>query len=358
MKNNNNPELWVIKIGSSTITNNGNGLNENLARKWIKQIAILREKNISFLIVTSGAIAEGIRALNWVSKPSDFVSLQAAASVGQMSLIKFYETLFKELNISTAQILLTHGDFSNKERYSNVQNTIKKLVELNVIPIINENDAISTEEIGFGDNDMLAALLSNAIDATKLIIFTDQIGLMNKNPRKYDDAKLIPRISINSVMPDSIDNEKGSLGKGGMKGKIDAAKMFSLSGGSTIIVHGHAENIIKNIYLNDYVGTEIHPDCLPIEKHKRWLASQKSISAGIMISEKKIKDDILIKHIKEVKGDFKHMDMIYITNEEGESIAKGLTNYSSKEVVAFFNHINDKKIAESALINLENTLIN
>lgn len=348
--------IWVLKVGSSTITNNGTGLNTPLVREWVNQISYLKSKGISFVIVTSGAIVEGIRALRWESKPEDFSSLQAAASIGQVKLMQFYERLFEERNIGIAQILLTHSDFSNKGRYSNIQTTVKKLINLNIVPIINENDSISTEEIGFEDNDMLAALLSNAIDAKKLIIFTDQIGLMTKNPRQFKDAVLIKTAKVNSPITHSVTDGNGKFGKGGMKGKISAARMFSLSGGITTIVHGHANNVIIGIYKNDYIGTELQPVHSPIEKHKCWLASHKRSKGAIVISDPHITKSIALNEIENITGNFEKMDMISIINNNGREIAHGLANYSASEVAMLRLYTIKKQFEKATIINFENTI--
>ena len=258
--------IWVIKIGSSLLHSSGEGINKNFIKSITEQIAVLQKKGIHCLIVSSGAIAAGIHRLNWENKSLvNIHHLQAASSVGQTHLIQTYESFFSVLNIKCAQVLLTHDNLTNKSQSYNASKTLKTLLNLGIIPIINENDTVATDEITFGDNDYLAALIANFIKSERLIILTDQMGLFDSNPRENNQAKLISEIYIDDPKLDKIKNEKsspGPLGTGGVYSKIIAAKEAKKLNINTYVAFGREKNILLSIYDNVMVGTKI--SCTPL----------------------------------------------------------------------------------------------
>ena len=254
-----NTKKWVIKIGSSLLTNDGKGLNKNAIDDWVLQIVSLKKKwHIDIILVSSGAIAEGMKRLGWQQRPDNIHKLQAAAAVGQMGLIKAYEHSFSLYKIHTAQILLTHDNLKDSRRYDNIRNTLTQLLSMKVVPIINENDTVSTEEICFGDNDILAALVANLIDADKLIIMTDQIGVFDADPRFVKTAKLIENISIhNPILKQVAGKVGGHLGRGGMHSKVIAAEQAKTSNTKTHIISGRSSSALIKIAENKPIGTVI-----------------------------------------------------------------------------------------------------
>ena len=254
-----NKNIWVIKIGSSLVTKKSPGINIANIKKWASQISKLMAEDIGVILVSSGAIAEGMKRLGVSDRPTKITDLQAMASIGQMGLVQAYETEFKKYRLLTAQVLLTHQDLNNKERYSNAKSTIRNLIKMGIIPVINENDVVSTEEIKFGDNDTLAALVSNLVNANKLIILTDQNGLYDNDPRKVKNANLINEISIkNRLINKYAKPSISKLGRGGMITKVSAAKIAAKSKTETVIAKGTKENILIKIKDKDKtVGTYI-----------------------------------------------------------------------------------------------------
>ena len=234
-------KCWIIKIGSALLTNNGKGIDKDLISRWVQQIVHIQSQNVDIVIVSSGSIVEGMKRLGWKDKPSDIHKLQAAAAVGQMGLVQAYEYLFAKHNVHTAQILLTQDNLTNTQRFENISATLNNLLELGTIPVINENDTVATEEIKFGDNDTLAALVANLLGAEKLIILTDQKGV-------FDDEKL-ERVAGKT---------SGSLGSGGMYSKVMAAKQAAESKTSTSIAWGREDNVLLRIYQGEHIGTIIH----------------------------------------------------------------------------------------------------
>ncbi|KAA0441717.1 MAG: glutamate 5-kinase [Candidatus Thioglobus sp.] len=255
MKNN----RWIVKIGSALLTNDGKGLDEVAIALWVAQIAELKRQNIDVILVSSGAIAEGVKRLGWKQRPENIHQLQAAAAVGQMGLVQTYESLFAQQKIHTAQILLTHNDLENSQQSNNISATLDALLAMGAVPIVNENDTVATEEIKFGDNDTLAALVANLVGAEKLIILTDQGGVYDSDPRQNADAKLIEKISVNDEKLTKVAGRtSGSFGSGGMYTKILAAKTASKTGVNTIIASGKTQNVLTRLYDGEYIGTSIY----------------------------------------------------------------------------------------------------
>lgn len=330
---------WVIKIGSALLTNDGMGLNTTGIADWVKQMSVLREQGIELVLVSSGAVAEGLCRLGWKKRPESLHELQAAAAVGQMGLVQAYESQFSKYGLHTAQILLTHEDLSNRKRYLNARSTIRSLLKLGVVPVINENDTVVTDEIRFGDNDTLAALVANLIEADMLIILTDQQGLFDRNPRLHPDAKLIQEASANDQTLESMaEGGAGTLGRGGMATKVRAAKLASRSGASTLIASGRIENILPVLHRGDDIGTLLYADEQPEAARKQWLAGHLQLKGKLILDEGAVKklqqagSSLLAVGVKEVNGNFLRGEMVSCISMSGEEIARGLVNYNTAEV--------------------------
>jgi glutamate 5-kinase len=330
-------ETWVVKIGSSLVTKSSTGLDTKNIKSWVSQIDELIKKNINIIIVSSGAIAEGMNRLNLKKRPTSSSQLQALAAIGQMGLVKAYEIAFKKFNITTAQMLLTHEDLSNRERYLNAKNTLNNLLKYNVIPIINENDTVSTDEIKFGDNDTLASLVANLSDAKSLVILTDQNGLYSSDPRKSKDAKIIKKICVtNKNLNKYAGPSINSLGRGGMITKVIAAKKASKSNTQTIIANGTKKNILlKILNEDDDIGTIISNKNSSINSKKQWIANSLKSKGEVIIdfgaanAVKKSGKSLLPVGIKSITGNFKKGDLVTICNSKNIEIARGLSNYDA-----------------------------
>lgn len=367
-----NWQTWIIKAGSSLITNHGQGLDQAFIHSWAEQVVELRKKNINCVLVSSGAIAEGLSRLNIDKRPNVLHELQAAAAVGQMGLIQSYESQFKKHNIHTAQILLTHEDLSNRQRYLNARNTIKTLINLGVIPIINENDSIAIDEIRFGDNDTLAALTANLIDANRLILLTDQNGLYSADPNQDQSAKLITKAHAGD--PDLVKmaskGKPGEFGRGGMLTKVKAAERAAMSGTTTIIASGTTKNILLDIADNkENTGTWLMPDTEPLAARKQWLAGHMQVKGSVAIDDGAIKaittkgKSLLPIGITQCNGEFQRGDLIRCMDSSGKHIAQGLVNYSSDETRLIIGKSSDKiektlgYIDDSEIIHRDNLVL-
>jgi len=267
-----NAKRLVIKIGSSLLTAQGQGLDGKAIADWVRQIAALRKAGVQVLLVSSGAVAEGMKRMGWSKRPQALYELQAAAAIGQMGLIQTYESFFKEHGIHTAQVLLTHDDLSNRKRYLNARSTLKTLLDLKVVPVINENDTVTTDEFRFGDNDSLAALVVNLVEAEALILLTDQQGVFDKDPRTHQDAKLIDEANASDSSLDAMVTAKaGALGSGGMFTKVRAARLAARSGAVTAIADGSEENIIQRLREGEQIALWPESNGWPVIC--RWSAS-------------------------------------------------------------------------------------
>lgn len=328
---------WVIKIGSSLITDEGRGLDTQAIQAWAEQIARLRTTGKDILLVSSGAVAEGMARIGWKTRPNALHELQAAAALGQMGLIQHFESCFKQHDIHTAQVLLTHEDLCDRQRYLNARSTLKTLLQLGAIPIINENDTVATDEIRFGDNDTLGALVSNLVEADTLIILTDQQGLFDKDPRFNADARLISESSANNSELLTMAGDSGALGQGGMRTKITAAQRAARSGANTIIASGAEKDILQKIALGETVGTLLAANKEPMTARKQWLANQLKISGKLFLDAgagKALQQSgvsLLAVGVTKVEGDFQRGEVVSCINHEGEEIARGLVNYNAKE---------------------------
>jgi len=342
-------QRWVVKIGSSLITNDGQGLNLPAIKAWMSEFAELRKQGYELILVSSGAVAEGMARLGWAKRPRTLHELQAAAAIGQMGLVQAYEQYLQEHDLHSAQVLLTHEDLRDRQRYINARSTLTTLLDLGVIPVVNENDTVATEEIRFGDNDNLAALVANLISADQLIILTDQAGIFDKNPIEFKDAKLIESCSTNDRILDIVAGPSHhALGRGGMVTKVSAARRAERSGTSTIILSGKQENALLSIASGKYTGTTITPAIEPLTARKQWIANQLQVVGSIQLdagASNVIRSggaSLLPIGVKSVMGKFKRGDLVACNDEQGNEIARGLINYNADET----NKILGKSTAE------------
>lgn len=328
----------IIKIGSALLTGGGRGLDMPAIRDWVAQIAGLRRGNVEILLVSSGSVAEGMCRLGWKTRPHALHELQAAASVGQMGLIQTYESLFQQHNLHTAQILLTHDDLSDRQRYLNARSTLLTLLELGVVPVINENDTVANEEIRFGDNDTLAALVANLLEADLLIILTDQKGLYERDPTLDPSARLVDQASINDArLGEMVGESRSGLGRGGMITKLRAARLASRSGTATVIACGREQNVLARVVRGEELGTFLIPDVSPMLARKRWLAGQLKLKGRLYLDEgaaRVLREDgksLLPIGITAVDGDFRRGDLVTCVDMAGNEVARGLVNYGADE---------------------------
>lgn len=328
----------IVKIGSSLLTSGGRGLDHAAIGRWVEQMARVRNQGIAVVLVSSGSVAEGMARLGWKNRPHRLNELQAAASVGQMGLVQAYESLFQRHGLHTAQILLTHEDLSNRERYLNARSTVLTLLHLGVIPVINENDTVATEEIRFGDNDTLAALVANAIEADLLIILTDQAGLFERNPVVDPSAPLVHQACINDPRLDAmVGDSQSGLGRGGMITKLRAARIAARSGTATVIACGREIDVVPRVIAGENLGTFLAPDISPLIARKRWLAGQLKLKGRLHIdagAERMLREagkSLLPIGVTAVEGDFQRGDLVACINPEGHEVARGLVNYNADE---------------------------
>ncbi len=329
---------WVVKIGSALLTNDGRGLNQEGIATWVEQMAALRECGIEVVLVSSGAVAEGMSRLGWSKRPHALHEQQAAAAVGQMGLVQAYESSFQRFGRHTAQVLLTHDDLSNRHRYLNARSALRTLLGFGVIPVVNENDTVITDEIRFGDNDTLAALVANLIEADLLVILTDQEGLCDKDPRQHADAKLIHETPVNAPELELMaSGAGGALGRGGMLTKVRAARLAARSGSATVIAAGKDERILQRVADGERVGTLFIPDTEPLLARKQWLAGHLQVRGKLILDEGAVRvlresgKSLLPVGVKGVSGEFDRGEMVACTDEQGVEVARGLVNYSAEE---------------------------
>ena len=363
-------EKIVIKLGSSIVTNDGDGLDEKCLSSLIKQISILNSQNKKVILVSSGAIAAGLRKLGVKRRPKVLSELQSAAAVGQMDLVRVYEELFSDNNLVSAQILLTHSDLSDRKRYLNARSTIFNLIKNNVIPVINENDTVASEEIRFGDNDSLAAMVANLIEADLLVLLTDQDGLFSSDPRGDNNAKLIRHGYVDDKnLDDLASGTKSTIGTGGMATKILAARRAALSGAHTIIASGKRNNILVDLSNDEDIGTFLQSREVKLVARKKWLADNLKSNGKIYIDQGAEKalihkgKSLLAAGVTKVIGTFDRGEVIQCVNESGHEILKGLVNYNSEEVKKIIGVSSDKiesilgYVNESSLIHRDNMII-
>ena len=329
---------WVIKIGSALLTNDGAGLDRNAIDSWVQQIAALLADGKEVVLISSGAIAEGIVRLGWKTRPDSIHELQAAAAVGQMGLIQAYESSFKRFDHHTAQILLDHDDMASRQRYLNARGVLQTLMNLGIVPIVNENDTVVTDEIRFGDNDSLAALVANLIDADMLVILTDKDGLYSANPDTDPSATLIGQAMATDPSLDALaGGSTGTLGRGGMVTKLQAARLAARSGCNTVIVGGRNANILHAVAAGEEVGTLLSADQKPLAARKQWLAGHLQVKGQLVLDAGAIKvlteqgRSLLAVGVTRVVGTFTRGELVTCVDTDGVEIARGLVNYNSDE---------------------------
>ena len=329
----------VVKIGSALLTNDGRGLDEAAIGGWVDQIAALHARGIEVVLVSSGAVAAGMVRLGWNARPSAVHELQAAAAVGQTGLAQCYEGHFARHGLCSAQVLLTHDDLSNRKRYLNARSALRTLVDLRVVPVINENDTVVTDEIRFGDNDTLGALVANLLEAEALVILTDQEGLFDADPRHDPDAQLIHEGHAGDSRLAAMAGDGGTLGRGGMITKIRAARLAARSGAVTAIASGHQPAVLTRLIEGERLGTLLRPEHAPLAARKRWLAGQLKVRGSLVLDAGAVDvlrgrgSSLLPVGVKSLQGSFVRGDMVVCVDEQGERIAKGLVNYGSEEAM-------------------------
>ena len=359
----------VIKLGSSLVTNES-GLNKDFLSDLIKQIAFIVSQGLEVLVVTSGAVAAGIKRLELKKRPKKLSQLQAAAAVGQMDLSQIYQKFFFQNNLVAAQILLTHDDLSDRKRYLNARSTICSLISDKVIPVINENDTVATDEIRFGDNDNLAAMVSNLVEADCLLLLTDEKGLYTEDPKKNNKAELIKSAFVDDKQLDKIASGAFSdVGTGGMTTKIEAARRAALSGTHTIIASGKSKNILESLYIKNNLGTFLQSRELKLVARKKWLADNLKSNGKVFIDEGAfnavVKDgkSLLSVGVLSIEGKFDRGEVVDCFDGLGKKIARGLVNYNSVEAKKIIGQSSDKiesilgYINESNLIHRNNLVI-
>ncbi len=327
----------VIKIGSALLTNHGQGLDLDAIGGWVAQIAALRERQVEVVLVSSGAVAAGMQALGYKNRPHALHELQALAAVGQMGLVQVYESAFQRHGLRTAQVLLTHDDLSNRERHLNARSTLRTLLGLGVIPVINENDTVATEEIRFSDNDTLASLVANLLEAELLIILTDQAGLFTKDPRAHADAELVEEGIAGDTVLEAMAGGSGLLGRGGMRTKLLAAAKAARSGAATVIAWGREREVLPRILAGEPIGTHLVPAEGRMVARKRWLADQMQVRGRLRLdagATKVLREagrSLLPVGVQAVEGVFRRGELVACLDPDGREIARGLVNYGSEE---------------------------
>lgn len=360
----------VVKVGSSLVTNQGEGLDTVAIGNWAQQIAALRGRGCEVVLVSSGAIAEGMQRLGWKQRPSAVHELQAAAAVGQMGLVQVYESCFSKHGLRAAQVLLTHADLADRERYLNARSTLRTLLTLGVIPIINENDTVVTDEIKFGDNDTLGALVTNLIEADALVILTDQVGLFSADPRKDPNATLISIAQAGEPYLELMAGGAGShIGRGGMITKVLAAKRAARSGAHTAIASGHEHDVLPRLLQGESIGTLLTSSALPLDARKQWLADHLQVSGKIKLDAGAVRalrnegKSLLPIGASEVSGEFQRGAVVAILDEHGNDIARGLVNYNADEARRITRHASHEienilgYVDEAELIHRDNLVL-
>ena len=328
----------VVKVGSSLVTDNGRGLDRVAIAAWAEQIARLVKQGRQVVLVSSGAVAEGMQRLGWKKRPTAVNELQAAAAVGQMGLVQMYESCFSQYGLHTAQVLLTHDDLADRKRYLNARSTLRTLLDMGAIPIINENDTVVTDEIRFGDNDTLGSLVANLIEADVLVILTDQPGLYSADPRKHADAVFIGEAQAGAVELEKMAGGAGSaIGSGGMLTKVLAAKRAARSGAHTIIASGREPEVLVRLAAGEAIGTHLRAQQIKIWAKKQWLAEHLRLSGRVLLDAgavKALREDgksLLPIGVTAVEGSFERGEVVACLDADRNEIARGLVNYSAAE---------------------------
>jgi glutamate 5-kinase len=327
---------WVVKIGSALLTADGRGLDQQAMAVWVEQMVALHAAGIELVLVSSGAVAAGMSRLGWKVRPNAIHELQAAAAVGQMGLVQAWESSFARHGRHTAQILLTHDDLADRKRYLNARTTLRTLIELGVIPVINENDTVVTDEIRFGDNDTLAALVANLVEAELLVILTDRDGMFEADPRHNPEAALIFEARADDPALDAVAGSAGgALGRGGMQTKLRAARLAARSGAYTMIVGGRIERVLDRLRAGERLGTLLAPERGLLAARKQWLAGQLQTRGRLVLDDGAVKavlkdhKSLLPVGVTAVEGNFRRGEMVVCLAPDGREVARGLVNYSA-----------------------------
>ena len=328
----------VVKVGSSLVTNEGRGVDAEAIGNWARQLAALAHQGRELVMVSSGAIAEGMKRLGWLTRPKELHELQAAAAVGQMGLIQMYETRLREQGLHSAQVLLTHADLADRERYLNARSTLITLLSLKVIPVINENDTVVNDEIKFGDNDTLGALVANLVDADAYVILTDQRGLYSADPRKEPAARFIDVAAAGDPALEAMAGGAGSsIGRGGMLTKVLAAKRAAGSGTSTVIAWGREPDVLIRLASGEPIGTALVAGTAKLAARKQWMVDHLQLRGAVLVDDgaaSKLREEgksLLPIGVHEVQGEFARGDVIAVRTLAGVDLARGLANYSAAE---------------------------
>jgi glutamate 5-kinase len=330
---------WVVKVGSSLVTGNGQGLNHELIAAWVEQIAALRQQGIQLVLVSSGAVAEGMKRLGWDKRPHALYQLQAAAATGQMGLVQAYESRFQQYGIHTAQVLLTHEDMADRHRYLNARSTLRTLLDLGVVPVVNENDTVAVDEICFGDNDTLAALVANLVEAELVVLLTDQPGMYESDPRQNPNTPMIRQAQAGDAGLEKMaaGGGVGSLGRGGMLTKVRAAERAARSGAATLIASGREADVLQKIANGEEIGTLLTPAKAPLVARKQWLAGHMQTRGRLVLDEGAVRvlresgRSLLAVGVSEVEGGFGRGEVVSCVGPDGREVARGLVNYSAEE---------------------------
>ncbi|MBK8324737.1 MAG: glutamate 5-kinase [Betaproteobacteria bacterium] len=360
----------VVKIGSSLLTNEGQGLDRGAIADWARQIAGLRARGLEVLVVSSGAIAEGLKRLGWTKRPSAVNELQAAAAVGQMGLVQMWESCFAEQGLHTAQVLLTHEDLGDRRRYLNARTTLKTLVALGVVPVINENDTVVVDEIRFGDNDTLGSLVTNLIEGDAFVILTDQKALYTADPRRDAAATPVSRAEAGDPALEAMAGGAGSaIGSGGMLTKVLAAKRAGRSGAHTAIAWGREPEVLTRLFAGEAIGTLLVASTQPVAARKQWLADflkpagQLTLDAGAVKALTADGKSLLAIGVAAVAGEFERGEVVGVLSPEGREIARGLANYDSAETAKLLGRPSSEiesilgYVAEPELIHRDNLVV-
>jgi glutamate 5-kinase len=360
----------VAKVGSSLVTNDGQGLDRQAVAHWASQIAALRLQGKQVILVSSGAIAEGMARLGWAKRPTSMHELQAAAAVGQMGLAQAYEVAFSKHNLRTAQILLTHEDLADRQRYLNARSTLFALLRLGVVPIVNENDTVATDEIAVGDNDTLGALVTNLIEADALIILTDQRGLYESDPRKNPEARFVSHAKAGDLSLEAMAGGTGSgIGKGGMLTKILAAKRAARSGAHTVIASGREPEVMVRLAAGECIGSELRAELPVLSARKQWMADHLRLRGKLLLDAGATHalliegKSLLPVGVRSIEGDFEPGDVVACLDPDGKECARGLINYSSSDARRIMGQPSSKIVdilgamTEAELVHRDNLII-
>lgn len=360
---------WVVKIGSALLTNDGEGLNRQGISRWVADIVALKQQGHDVVLVSSGSVAEGMARLGWQQRPTKVAELQAAAALGQTSLIESYQREFQKAGFNAAQVLLVHDDLSDRQRYLNARSTLRTLLGLGVVPIINENDTVATDEIRFGDNDSLGGMVANLIEADGLMLLTDQQGLFDADPRSNPAAKLINEASALDQDLMAVAGDGGRLGRGGMITKVRAAALAARSGATTVIVGGAIEHVIERVAAGEVLGTLLYPPHKPVAARKQWLAGHLQSRGTLYLDDgaaavlRRSGRSLLPVGVLRATGSFARGELVVCLDAQGEEVARGLVNYNAAEAQLLLGQSSERIVkllgyaGDTELIHRDNMVV-